>query len=199
MEFFEPPLRITMPHPPTQSSFFLMPPPPFKIDIIIIKPDLHIFCSVQYDLYFLFNVKLLTTHSTDVAATSVNSKNKFCPFAKALLHYFSNIKKYRESKERKVNFRSSVYGSSRACRCWPLNFFLVIDKGKDDIFTPRVDGIIVVLIIIIAFTSAVLIFIAVTIFCNQKRLPTKMQTAARKEHVNFSSQVISLSPVTAGD
>ena len=49
---------------------------------------MHIFCSVQYDLYFLFNVKLLTTHSTDVAATSVNSKNKFCPFAKALLHYF---------------------------------------------------------------------------------------------------------------
>ena len=96
---------------------------------------MHIFCSVQYDLYFLFNVKLLTTHSTDVAATSVNSKNKFCPFAKELLHYFSNIKKYRESQERKVNFRSSVYGSSRACHCWPLNFFLVIDKGKDDIFT----------------------------------------------------------------
>ena len=65
---------------------------------------MHIFCSVQYDLYFLFNVKLLTTHATDVAATSVNSKNKFCPFATAL-HYFSNIKKYRESKERKVNFR----------------------------------------------------------------------------------------------
>ena len=94
---------------------------------------MHIFYSVQYDLYFLFNVKLLTTHSTDVAATN-NSKNKFCPFAKALLHYFSNTKKHRESKERKVNFRSSVYGSSRACRCWPLNFFLVIDKGKNDIF-----------------------------------------------------------------
>ena len=53
---------------------------------------MHIFCSVQYDLYFLFNVKLLTTHSTDVAATSVNAKNKFCPFAKALLHYFSKSK-----------------------------------------------------------------------------------------------------------
>ena len=53
---------------------------------------MHIFCSVQYDLHFLFNVKLLTTHSTDVAATSVNSKNKFCPFAKALLHYFSKSK-----------------------------------------------------------------------------------------------------------
>ena len=63
-------------------------PPPFKRDIIVIKPDKHIFCSVKYDLYFLFNVKLLTTHSTDIAATSVNSKNKFCPFAKALLHYF---------------------------------------------------------------------------------------------------------------
>ena len=37
------------------------------------------------------------------------------------------------------------------------------------------------------------------IFCNRKRLPTKMQTAARKEHVNFSSQNISLSPVMAGD
>ena len=148
--------------PPHRRSFFGMTPP-FKRDIITIKPDMHIFCSVQYDLYFLFNVKLLTTHSTDIAATSVNSKNKFCPFAKALLHYFSNIKKYRESKERTVNFRSSVYGSSRACRCWSLNFFLVIDKGKDDIFTPRVDGIIVVLIIIIAFTSAVLIFIAVTV------------------------------------
>ena len=103
MEFVEAPLRITM-APPTQSSFFLMPPKPlrrssfggdphFKRDIIIIKPDMHIFCSVQYDLYFWFNVKLLTTHSTDVAATSVNSKNKLCPFAKALLHYFSNIKK----------------------------------------------------------------------------------------------------------
>ena len=105
MEFVEPPLRITMP-PTTQSSFFLMPPPPqspqrrlffrvtppFKRHIIIIKPDMHIFCSVQYDLYFLFNVKLLTTHSTDVAATSVNSKNIFCPFAKALLHYFSKSK-----------------------------------------------------------------------------------------------------------
>ena len=150
---------------------FLMPPhrrsflgvtPPCKRDIMTIKPDMHIFCSAQCDLYFLFNVKLLTTHSTDVAATNI-SKNTFCPFAKALLHYFSNRKKYRESKERKVNFRSSVYGSSRACRCWPLNFFLVIDKGKDDIFTPRVDGIIVVLIILITFTSAVLIFIAVTV------------------------------------
>ena len=178
MEFFEPPLRITIappsplrphffswtpPPPPKTVIFGGWPPSPFKRDIIVIKPDMHIFCSVQYDLYFLFNVKLLTTHSTDVAATSVNSKNKFCPFAKALLHYFSNIKKYRESKERKVNFRSLVYGSSRACRCWSLNFFLVIDKGKDDIFTPRVDGIIVVLIIIITFTSAVLIFIAVTV------------------------------------
>ena len=37
------------------------------------------------------------------------------------------------------------------------------------------------------------------IFCNQKRLATKMQTAARKEHVNFSSWDISLSPVMAGD
>ena len=90
-------------------------------------------------------------------------QNKFCQFAKALVHYFSNIKKYRESKERKVNFRSSVYGASRALRWWPLNFFLVIDKGKDDTFTPTVDGIIVVLIIIIAFSSAVLIFIAVTV------------------------------------
>ena len=151
------------PPPQTVIYFGVTPPPPFKRYIIIIKPQMHIFCSVQYDLYFLFNVKLLTTHSTDVAATSVNSKNIFCPFAKALLHYFSNIKKYRESKERKVSFRSSVYGSSRACRCWPLNFFLVINKGKDDIFTSRVDGIIVVLSIITAFTSAVLIFIAVTV------------------------------------
>ena len=54
---------------------------------------------------------------------------------------FFKHKKYRESKERKVNFQSSFYGSSRACRCWPLNFFLVIYKGKDNIFTPRVDGI----------------------------------------------------------
>ena len=101
MEFFEPPLRITMPPPPNQSIFSHGPPqrrsffwvtPPFKRDIIVIKPDMHIFCSVQYDLYFLFNVKLLTTHSTDVAATSVNAKNKFCPFAKALLHYFSKSK-----------------------------------------------------------------------------------------------------------
>ena len=100
--------------PPTQSSFFLRPPPPphrrsflggdppFKRDIII-KPDMYIFCSVQYDLYYLFNVKLFTNHSTDVAATSVYSKNKLRSFAKALLHYFSNIKKCRESKERKVN------------------------------------------------------------------------------------------------
>ena len=106
--------------PPTQSSFFLKAPPPphrrsflggdppFKGDVIIIKLDMQILCSVQYDYYFLFNVKLLTTHSTDEAATSVNSKNEFCPFAKALLHYFSNIKKYRESKERKVNCGSSV-------------------------------------------------------------------------------------------
>ena len=65
---------------PPQSSFFLLPPPPhrrsffggdppFKRDIIIIKPDTHIFCSVQYDLYLLLNVKLLSTHSTDVAST----------------------------------------------------------------------------------------------------------------------------------
>ena len=127
MEFFEPPLRITMapplsPHffswPPQSRSFFWgdPPPPPSKRDIIVIKPDMHIFCSVQNDLYFLFNVKLLTTHSTDVAASFVNSKNTFCPFAKALLDYFSKSKSQ-------------------------LNFFLVIDKGKDDIFTPRVDGI----------------------------------------------------------
>ena len=79
--------------PPLHRRSFFGGDPPFKRDIIIIKPDMHIFCSVQYDLYFLLNVKLLTTHSTDVAATSVNSKNIFCPFAKALLHYFSNIKK----------------------------------------------------------------------------------------------------------
>ena len=102
MEFFEPPLRITMaPHsvlifshapPPKTVIFSGDPPPPFKRDIIVMKPDMHIFCSVQYDLYFLLNVKLLTTLSTDVAATSVNSKNKFCPFAKALVHYFSKSK-----------------------------------------------------------------------------------------------------------
>ena len=102
MEFFEPPLRITMPpppqsvlifsHGPPQRQLFFWVTPPFKRDIIVIKPDMHIFCSVQYDLHFLFNVKLLTTHSTDVAATSVNSKNIFCPFAKALLHYFSKSK-----------------------------------------------------------------------------------------------------------
>ena len=105
MEFFEPPLRITM-APPTQSSFFLMsppPPPPKDGHFLGVAPLLSketlsqlnltcIFCSVQYDLYFLFNVKLLTTHSTDVAATSVNSKNIFYPFAKALLHYFSKSK-----------------------------------------------------------------------------------------------------------
>ena len=112
MEFFEPPLRITMapplsPHfsscPPTDSHFWGVTPP-FKRDIIIIKPDMYIFCSVQYGLYFLFNVKLLTTHSTDVAATSVNSKNKFCPFAKALLHYFSNIKNIENQKKEKSIF-----------------------------------------------------------------------------------------------
>ena len=80
------------PPPPQRRSFFLGDPPPSKRDIIVIKPDMHIFCSVQYDLYFLFTVKLLTTHSTDVAATFVNSKNTFCPFAKALLHYFSKSK-----------------------------------------------------------------------------------------------------------
>ena len=114
MEFFEPPLRITMAPPHSVLIFYHSPPPqtvifgvtpPFKRNIIIIKPDMHIFCSVHYDWYFLFNVTLLTTHPTDVAATSVNSKSKFCPLAEALLHYFSNIKKYRESKERKVNFR----------------------------------------------------------------------------------------------
>ena len=62
---------------------------------------MHIFCSAQYDLHFLFNVKLSTTHSTDVAATSVNSKNKFCPFAKALLHYFSNMKNVENQKKEK--------------------------------------------------------------------------------------------------
>ena len=100
MEFFEPPLRIPMPphpvlifsHAPPQRRSFFWVTPPFKRNIIVIKPDMHIFCSVQYDLYFLFNVKLLTTHSTDVAATSVNSKNKFCPLAKAFLHYFSKSK-----------------------------------------------------------------------------------------------------------
>ena len=80
-----------MPPPPPTVGHFFGVTPPFKRDIIKIKPDMHIFCSVQY-MYFLFNVKLLTTHSTDVAATSVNSKNKFCPFAKALLHYFSKSK-----------------------------------------------------------------------------------------------------------
>ena len=112
VEFFGPPLRITM-APPLSPHFFSCPPPtdghfwgvtpPFKRDIII-KPDMYIFCSVQYDLYYLFNVKLFTNHSTDVAATSLYSKNKLRSFAKALLHYFSNIKKCRESKERKVNF-----------------------------------------------------------------------------------------------
>ena len=73
---------FSCPPTPHRRSFIFgwPPPPPFKRYIIIIKPHMNIFCSVQYDLYFLFNVKLLTTHSTDVAATSVNSKNKFCPF-----------------------------------------------------------------------------------------------------------------------
>ena len=77
MEFFEPPLRITMappvlmfsPAPPPTDGHFLGGDPPFKRDIIIIKPNTHIFCSVQYDLYLQLNVKLLSTHSTDVAAT----------------------------------------------------------------------------------------------------------------------------------
>ena len=90
VEFFEPHYELPWPphsvlifshapSPPT-GGHFLGVTPPFKRDIIIIKPDMYIFCNVQYDLYYLFNVKLLTTHSTDVAATSVNSKNKFCPF-----------------------------------------------------------------------------------------------------------------------
>ena len=67
---------FSYPLPPHRRSFFGGDPPfPFKRDIIIIKPDMYIFCNVQYNLYYLFNVKLLTTHSTDVAATSVNSKN----------------------------------------------------------------------------------------------------------------------------
>ena len=53
-----------------------------------------------------------------------------------LRHFFTIF------KSQKVNFRSSVYGSSRACHFWALNFFLVIDiKSKDDVFTPRVDVI----------------------------------------------------------
>ena len=87
------------PSPHQRRSFFQGDPPPFKRDIIVIKPHMHIFCSVQYDLYFLFNVKLLTIHSTDVAATSLYSKNKLRSFAKALLHYFSNIKKVENQKE----------------------------------------------------------------------------------------------------
>ena len=84
-EFFKSLLQIIMAlhsvlifsHPPPHRRSFFggEPPPPFKRDIIKIKPDMHIFCSVQY-MYFLFNLKLLTTHSTDVAATSVNSKKK---------------------------------------------------------------------------------------------------------------------------
>ena len=66
---------FSYPLPPPTGGHFLGVTPPFKRDIIIIKPDMYIFCNVQYNLYYLFNVKLLTTHSTDVAATSVNSKN----------------------------------------------------------------------------------------------------------------------------
>ena len=86
MEFFEPHYELPWPphsvlifshapSPPPTGGHFSGVTPPFKRDIIIIKPDMYIFCNVQYDLYYLFNVKLLTTHSTDVAATSVNSKN----------------------------------------------------------------------------------------------------------------------------
>ena len=70
VEFFEPPLRIIMPphsvlifsHAPPKDGHILGVTPPFKRDIIVIKPDMRIFCSVQYDLYFLFNVRLLTTY-----------------------------------------------------------------------------------------------------------------------------------------
>lgn len=130
---------------------------------------MHIFCSVQRDLYFLFNVKLMTTHSKDVAASSVGSKNKLSiclgvsskntenPFAKTFLQKIQGI-----------IFRSSGYGPSRAFRCWPLNFFFVIDKSKNDIicrviFSLSVDGVNVVLIINIALISAVLIFMAVAV------------------------------------
>ena len=87
VEFFEPHYELPWPPhsvlifshtpspPPTGGHFWGVTALPFKRDIIIIKPDMYIFCNVQYDLYYLFNVKLLTTHSTDVAATSVNSKN----------------------------------------------------------------------------------------------------------------------------
>ena len=136
--------------PPTDGHF-LGGTPPFKRDIMIIKPDMHIFCSVQYDLYFLFNVKLLTTHSTDVAATN-NSKNKFCPFAKALLHYFLhvNIKKIQRIKTKKSQFpifrgtqrqfsenicsedalRSRIFGTFvvKFLACWPLLGFSNIKK-----------------------------------------------------------------------
>ena len=46
----------------------------------------------------------MTTHSIDVAATSFNSKNKFCPFAKTFLHYFSNVKNIQNQKKEKSIF-----------------------------------------------------------------------------------------------
>lgn len=125
---FEPQLRITiLPHsvliffpcPPTDGHFFgnlqtviFLVTPPSKRDFIIIKPEMHIFCSVQRD--FLFSVKLMTTHSKDVAASSVDFKNKLCLFAKTFLQKIHGI-----------IFRSSGYGPPRACLCWPLNFFFL--------------------------------------------------------------------------
>ena len=64
MEFFEPHYELPWPphsvlifshtpSPPTGGHFLVVTPPPFKRDIIIIKPDMYIFCNVQYDLIHL--------------------------------------------------------------------------------------------------------------------------------------------------
>ena len=52
---------------------------------------------------------------------------------KELCHLALNLLNIAESKERKIHFCSSGYGSSRTCCGWPLNFFFVIDEGKNGI------------------------------------------------------------------
>ena len=60
---------------------------------------------------------------------------------------------------------SSSYGSSRTCCGWPLNFFFVIYKCKNDITRfvsiTRVNAIIFILLITVALASTVVVFITI--------------------------------------
>ena len=137
--------------PPQLTNFFHMAPPYSGHFLGWPPPKINL--NKQYLDFNFFNISLLSPYFTLLCSLWRQYLQS--------LYYRELLFKKHKSKEREVNFGSPSYGSPWACGIWPLiGIFLIwIDECKNDItwviFSPRVNGITVILIIVtfIRFTA----------------------------------------------